>query len=84
MQAIKALYKQGKIELLEPLQGVEEAELFIVVLDKNDQSDAIEQAFAGAKKNAEQEFKSIGLAAYFDTDEDYDVDWEEVFDVKAG
>lgn len=36
MQAVKALYKYGNIELLEPLSGVEEAELFIVVLDKKE------------------------------------------------
>ena len=36
MQAVKALYKQGQIQLLEPLNGITEAELFIIVLDKTD------------------------------------------------
>ncbi len=84
MQAVKALYKHGNIELLEPLEGVEEAELFIVVLDKSNQSSDVVQSFIGTEKNSEQEFKAIGLASYFETDEDNDVDWEEVFDVKAG
>jgi len=84
MQAVKALYKHGNIELLEPLKGVEEAELFIVVLDKSNQSSDVVQSFIGTEKNSEQEFKAIGLASYFETDEDNDVDWEEVFDVKAG
>jgi len=37
MKAVKALYKHGHIELLEPLNDVEEAELYIVVLDKKEQ-----------------------------------------------
>jgi len=84
MQAVKALYKHGKIELLEPLNGVDEAELFIVVLDKKDANGEISRTLIATEKNSEQEFKDIGLASYFDTDEDHDVDWEEVFDVKAG
>lgn len=65
MQAIKALYKEGKIQLLSPLQGITEAELFIIVLDKS-----------------EQDFNAIGQANFFDTDEDNNVDWEAIFDVK--
>jgi len=84
MQAVKALYKHGNIELLEPLTGVEEAELFIVVLDKKEQNSDAVRTFLATEKNSEQEFKSIGLASYFATDEDNEVDWEEVFDVKAG
>jgi hypothetical protein len=37
MQAVKALYKQGRIELLAPLQGVTEAELFVIAFDKTAQ-----------------------------------------------
>ncbi|MDQ7003306.1 MAG: hypothetical protein Q9N02_11595 [Ghiorsea sp.] len=84
MQAVKALYKHGNIELLEPLKGVEEAELFIIVLDKNEKNSDAVQAFVSREKKPEQEFKAIGLASYFETDEDNNVDWEEVFDVKAG
>ncbi|MDQ6990581.1 MAG: hypothetical protein Q9M11_02465 [Mariprofundaceae bacterium] len=83
MQAVKALYKHGNIELLEPLEGVEEAELFIVVLDKNEKNSDVVQTFISREKNSEEEFKAIGLASYFEKDEDNDVDWEEVFDVKA-
>ena len=84
MQAVKALYKHGNIELLEPLDGVDEAELFIVVLDKKEKNSEIAKTFIATEKNSEQEFKAIGLASYFDTDEDNEVDWEEVFDVKVG
>jgi len=84
MQAVKALYKHGNIELLEPLNDVEEAELFIVVLDKKKENSDVVRTFVSREENSEHEFKAIGLASYFATDEDNDVDWEEVFDVKAG
>jgi len=84
MQAIKALYKHGNIELLEPLVDVEEAELFIVVLDKSKKSSEVVKSFVSIEESSEHEFKTIGLASYFATDEDNDVDWEEVFDVKVG
>jgi len=84
MQAVKALYKHGKIELLEPLNDVEEAELFIVVLDKKEKNSDVVRSFVSKDESSESEFKSVGLASYFATDEDNDVDWEEVFDVKAG
>ena len=84
MQAVKALYKHGNIELLEPLEGVEEAELFIVVLDNNEKKSGAVRRSVSREKNSEQEFKAIGLASYFETDDDNDVDWEEVFDVKVG
>jgi len=84
MQAVKALYKHGNIELLEPLNGVEEAELFIVVLDKKEENSDVVRTFISREESSEHEFKAIGLASYFATDEDNDVDWEEVFDVKAG
>ena len=34
MLAVKGIYKNGKIELLEPIKGIEEAELYIVVVPK--------------------------------------------------
>ena len=82
MQAVKALYKEGKIQLLAPLQGVTEAELFVIVLDKVEQTGHVVTTFSPIADNSEQEFKSLGLASYFDTNEDNNVDWEEVFDVK--
>ncbi|MGZ5029188.1 MAG: hypothetical protein ACXV8I_01140 [Methylobacter sp.] len=83
MQAVKALYKKGNIQLLEPLQGVDEAELFIIVLDKDENSSNIAQFFAEKASNSEQDFKAIGLNSFFNTDEDNNIDWEEMFDVKA-
>lgn len=84
MQAVKALYKKGNIQLLEPLQGVDEAELFVIVLDKDNKAGNIAQPFTEKTSNSEQDFKAIGLNSFFNTDEDNNVDWEDVFDVKAG
>jgi len=83
MQAVKALYKHGKIQLLEPLQGVDEAELFVIVLDKDNTTNQMTQSFTQTETNAEQEFKAIGLKSFFNTNEDNNIDWEEVFDVKT-
>ena len=82
MQAVKALYKEGRIQLLEPLCGVTEAELFVIVLDKNELTGNTVTTFSPVEVNSEQEFKSLGLASFFDTNEDNNVDWEDMFDVK--
>ncbi len=83
MQALKAIYKEGNIQLLSPLVGVSEAELFVIVLYKDDQTNGVAQSFFAATSTAEQDFQTIGLTSFFDTDDDNNVDWEELFDVKA-
>ena len=83
MQAVKALYREGKIQLLEPLQGVTEAELFVIVLDKVEQTGNVTTTFRSVEVNSEQDFKALGLTSFFDTNEDNNVDWEEMFDVKS-
>lgn len=87
MQAIKAIYDKGRIELLSPIEGVDHAELYILVLDDNQKDDKQKrelsvQQFIPKTTTSEQEFKALGLKAFFDTEDDADVDWEEVFDVK--
>jgi len=84
MQAVKALYRQGKVELLEPLQSDDDAELVVIVLDKKEPINQIEQSLASQSEvHAEQAFNAIGLNSFFNTDEDNHIDWEEVFDVKT-
>ena len=83
MQAVKALYKEGNVQLLTPIVGVSEAELFIIVLDKNTKSSGIAQSFRTVTSNAEQDFQAIGMNQFFDTEDDSNVDWEDVFDVKS-
>jgi predicted extracellular nuclease len=81
MQAVKAIYKEGNVHLLTPIVGVNEAELFVIVLDKNTQSDGIAQSFRVMNSDAEQDFQTIGMNHFFDTDNDSNVDWEDVFNV---
>ncbi|MEI8208812.1 MAG: hypothetical protein WCG16_06375 [Methylococcales bacterium] len=83
MQAVKAVYKEGNIQLLAPLIGVNEAELFVIVLDKDDKTNGVAQSFYAANSSAEQDFQTIGLTHFFNTDDDNNVDWEDLFDVKA-
>ena len=82
MQAVKAIYKEGKIRLLSPLQGIKEAELFVIVLDKDDQASGVAKSFRAEASRSEEEFRAIGLTSFFDTEEDNNVDWEELFDAK--
>ncbi len=82
MQAVKALYKEGKIQLLAPLQGVTEAELFVIVLDKFEQTGNAVTTFRPIEVSSEDDFKALGLTSFFDGNEDQNVDWEEMFDVK--
>jgi hypothetical protein len=84
MLAVKGHYKNGNIKLFSPLPSISEAELYIIVVDKDTQVNMPAQQFiATDKKSSEQEFKEIGLQHFFATDEDAQVDWEEVFDVKS-
>lgn len=83
MQAIKAIYDKGQIQLLSPIEGVDHAELYILVLDENQKREVPVQQFAARTATSEQEFKALGLKAFFDTEDDENVDWEEVFDVKG-
>jgi hypothetical protein len=53
MQAVKAIYKEGHIQLLTPLVDVVEAELFVIVLDKDDQTNGVAQSFFSATSTAE-------------------------------
>ena len=53
----------------------------IIVLDKTEPAANSQQPTAHCPlptENSEQEFKSIGLASFFDTSEDNNFDWEEI------
>jgi len=70
MQAVKAIYKEGNIHLLSPMPKVKEAELFIIVLDKNDQASGVTKSFRTETSSSEEEFQTIGLTSFFDTEDD--------------
>jgi hypothetical protein len=70
MFAIKGYYKDGHIELAEPIpDSISSAELNIVVIPEK-------------KSNSEADFRAIGLNSFFDTRDDSDIDWEKFFGLK--
>jgi len=85
MLAVKGEYKDGKIELFETLDGITSADLFIVVLPRHAEKSVLETAqaiFQGRRIESEEEFMRVGLHHFFDTDDDAQVDWEDVFGLK--
>jgi len=50
-------------------------------LDKEIQISSVRPFQSGASSD-EQKFKAIGLACFFDTNEDNNVDWDDLFDVQ--
>jgi hypothetical protein len=85
MLAVKGYYRNREITLLEPLpDNVHEAELNIVVLPKETKAETLPSAkrYEARKITSEEEFKDIGLSAFFETDDDADVDWEDCFGLK--
>ncbi len=84
MQALKAIYKEGHVHFLSPLPaGIDEAELFVIVLDKDDKTAGVARSFRTELPTSEEEFQTIGLMGFFDTEDDNNVDWEEAFDVRS-
>ena len=81
MQVVKALYRSGDIQLLAPLTGIEEAELLVIVLDRDGETSLPARTFRRLPDDSEQNFKALGMAHFFDTDDDNEVEWAEVFDV---
>jgi len=66
MQAIKALYQNGNIRLLEPIADVDKAELFVIVHDKNSGISTIPvKIFKAREMTSEQDFQALGLAQFF-------------------
>jgi limonene-1,2-epoxide hydrolase len=82
MLAIKARYNRGIIELLEPIPAdIISAELNIVVIPSEPKEETVipQDSNHTCVRSSEEEFKLIGLAAFFDTEDDANVDWEDYF-----
>lgn len=85
MLAIRGYYDHGHIELMEPIpNSVSSAELHIVVIPKDENAEHFIPAdeFHKTRHDGERDFKALGLSAFFDTDDDAEVDWEEYFGVR--
>lgn len=85
MLAIKAQYNKGRIELLEPMPvNILSAELNIVVIPSEIKisNEIPSDEYHVRIRTSEEEFRQIGLAEFFDTDDDANVDWENCFGLK--
>jgi len=70
MLAVKGYYKNGRIELIEPIPDfVSQADLHIIIVPKG----------GGLTAQGIDEFSVIGLSHFFGTDDDKDVDWSKFF-----
>lgn len=85
MIAVKAQYNQGRIEFLDPIPAdIVTAELNIIVIPSEKKPATVIPAdvYLARRRSSEEEFMQIGLAAFFDTDDDANVDWEDYFGLK--
>ncbi len=85
MLTLKAKYEKGRIQLIEPMpDDIKKADLSIVVIpaDEKGSNSIPADAYHIKTRDSEEEFKQIGVAAFFDTDDDTGVDWEEYFGLK--
>jgi len=85
MIAVKAQYNQGLVVFLEPIPAdIVKAELNIIVIpsEKIPLTGIPADADRSIRISGEEEFKQIGIASFFDTDDDARVDWEDYFGVK--
>lgn len=85
MLAIKARYNRGRIELIEPIPAdIISAELNIIIIPSEEKAETAIPAgeYHVSTRASEEEFKQIGLAAFFDTNDDANVDWEDYFGLK--
>ena len=81
MHTVKAIYRQGNIQLLSPLQADDEAELLVVVLDREGRTGIPAETLRPLPMASEKEFLALGMASFANDVDDQQVNWEEVFDV---
>jgi hypothetical protein len=85
MLAIKAKYKNGKITLLEKIPvEIRNANLTIVIEPEENIGKPLIPAeeYKVLAQESETEYELIGLNAFFETEDDKNVDWEEYFGLK--
>jgi len=84
MLAIKANYQNGIITFLDAMpEMVKKARLTIVVEPAEDDSILIPtQEFKGHTISSEAEFEAIGLSAFFEEENDKNINWEDYFGIK--
>lgn len=86
MLAVKARYHRGRVEFLEPIpDDIVTAELNVIVIPSeiNPVVAIPADSYRVRDRSSEEEFLQIGLAAFFDTDDDANVDWEGYFGLNS-
>ena len=81
MLAVKGHYRHGRVELDAPIPGLDEAEVMVVVGSATRFASAnspVEDAW-----NKMDAFEAAGLATFFEGNDDENVNWMEIFDVKS-
>jgi len=85
MQAVKGIYSRGKIELLESLDSIQSADLYVIAIpdkDQNCSSGKSNEIFNQRIRESEKEFSLSGFKGFFNTDDDANIDWEDAFGLK--
>lgn len=84
MLAIKAKYQNGKITLLDAIpEKVKRAMLTIVVEPDEQENESVPaQEFKSTPISSEADFEAIGMNAFFNTEDDKNINWEDYFGLK--
>ena len=85
MIVVKGYYKDGRIEIIEPLPPeIKEAELNIVIIpmETREKKYIPLDSFRITHDDSEKDFRMLGIYNFFDEEDDRKVDWEEHFGLK--
>ncbi|MBI4707665.1 MAG: hypothetical protein HY761_07050 [Candidatus Omnitrophica bacterium] len=85
MLAVKGYYKDGRIEIIEPLPpDIKEAELNIVIIPKEEREKKYipMDSFRITHDDSEKDFRMLGMYNFFDAEDDRFIDWEEHFGLR--
>jgi len=74
--AVKGVYKEGEIRLLEPLPSeIKEADVYIIVVPERG-------LVSGGRDWTDEEWQKFSLHSFANTEDDDDIDWEVFFGVE--
>lgn len=84
MLAVKANYQNGKITFLEDFPGkIRKARLTIIIEPEDQEENYAPMAeFGEYSVSNEAQFEYIGLAGFFDNENDKNINWEDYFGLK--
>jgi len=85
MYKIKGIYKNGKIELSEPIpEKISSAEISIIFFTKDTEDKLLvnKTKIKNPSQISDNKFKQMKLETFFYSEDDSDVDWEDHFGIK--